>query len=215
MESQTKSDKTREKILQTANRLFNERGAYRVHTHHIAKAAGLSPGNLYYHFKNKEDIILALFQQMELFAPGSWTKEVGEDPQAFSGFVGFFFSQLCKYRFFFRELLPLLETDPRLAACWKKAFRVLSSVMEKAALRWVKHRMMHSFSSKREMHAFIDNAWTVALFSSAYLESSSTPSGKEMEKKSIQHFVCFLMPYHTKEGKRVLQEMALAFLRRI
>jgi len=37
-----------------------------VTTNHIA-AVGISPGNLYYHFRNKEGIIRAIFEQMDAY----------------------------------------------------------------------------------------------------------------------------------------------------
>ena len=45
---------TKEWILETACRLFNEYGTAAISTKRIAKEMGISPGNLYYHFKNKE-----------------------------------------------------------------------------------------------------------------------------------------------------------------
>ena len=53
----------RERILDAALALFNDSGTARISTNHIAAAAGISPGNLYYHFQNKEEIIRALFER--------------------------------------------------------------------------------------------------------------------------------------------------------
>ena len=52
--------KTKDKIIATAIDLFNIHGTKAISTNHIAKEMGISPGNLYYHFRSKNDIIRSI-----------------------------------------------------------------------------------------------------------------------------------------------------------
>ena len=53
--------KTRDRIVEASLELFNAQGERSVTTNHIAAHLGMSPGNLYYHFRNKQAIIALLF----------------------------------------------------------------------------------------------------------------------------------------------------------
>ena len=56
---------TRDRILDASLRLFNEEGVAKVSTHRIAAEIGISPGNLHYHFKTKQQIVVWLFRRFE------------------------------------------------------------------------------------------------------------------------------------------------------
>jgi AcrR family transcriptional regulator len=109
---------TSEKILDTALRLFNKSGTAEVSTNHIAEAAGISPGNLYYHFRNKQEIIRGLFQRLnsiwEAYQPLPQDRvPVLEDLKTV---IEANYQIIWQYRFAYRELVALLRQDAILRA---------------------------------------------------------------------------------------------------
>jgi AcrR family transcriptional regulator len=54
-----KSERTRQRIIQAANRLFYRRGYNRTSFTDIVDAAGVPRGNIYYYFRTKEEILRA------------------------------------------------------------------------------------------------------------------------------------------------------------
>ena len=57
--------KTNEKIRNQALILFNDKGVDQVSSLEISQALKISYGNLTYHYKKKDDIVLALYSQMQ------------------------------------------------------------------------------------------------------------------------------------------------------
>ena len=60
----TKSEQTRALILETAMRLFQERGYDKTTMRAIAKEAGVSVGNAYYYFAGKEHLIQGFYDRI-------------------------------------------------------------------------------------------------------------------------------------------------------
>ena len=109
--------RTRERILETALTLFNRDGEPHVTTADIADEMNISPGNLYYHSRNKDDIIGALFGDFErditplMQSPARNAANV-ED---FWLFVHLLFERMWAYRFFYRDLDEITSRAPALA----------------------------------------------------------------------------------------------------
>jgi AcrR family transcriptional regulator len=116
--------RTRERILELALRLFNEFGEPSITTTIIAEQMGISPGNLYYHFRNKDDIVDSIFAQFEseilrmLSVPADRRPNI-EDVWLYLHLI---FELHWRYRFFYRDLSDLLSRNRRLERQFKQIY---------------------------------------------------------------------------------------------
>ncbi|MCP3162383.1 TetR/AcrR family transcriptional regulator [Myxococcus qinghaiensis] len=58
------TEERRQQIVSGLLRVMSERGYERASVNEIAKAAGLSPGLVHYHFSDKQEILLVLVEQL-------------------------------------------------------------------------------------------------------------------------------------------------------
>jgi AcrR family transcriptional regulator len=56
----------RERLLESAKRLFSQRGYYATSVEDIVESAGLSKGAFYFYFKSKEELFKSLVEEMHL-----------------------------------------------------------------------------------------------------------------------------------------------------
>lgn len=111
----------RERILEAGLQLLNEEGAQAAGTTRIAQALGISPGNLYYHFKNREEIVRGLFADIDAALRAMIIENAVPpiSPEQFAGFYLRSFDVAWNYRFFFGGLHHLLRQDEALALAYR------------------------------------------------------------------------------------------------
>ncbi|EER61682.1 transcriptional regulator, TetR family [Acidovorax delafieldii 2AN] len=107
--------RTAERILEVTLDLFNRFGEPNVSTTLISAELGISPGNLYYHYPAKDELINALFDRYEhalneLLGAADNVRNV-EDAWFF---VHTLFEIIWQYRFLYRDLNDLLSKNRRL-----------------------------------------------------------------------------------------------------
>jgi AcrR family transcriptional regulator len=116
MATQTKKPRrTAERILDTTLELFNRFGEPNVSTTLISNELGISPGNLYYHYPAKEELITRLFERYdaaltELLRAADDVRNV-EDAWLFFHML---FELIWGYRFLYRDLNDLLSNNRKL-----------------------------------------------------------------------------------------------------
>ena len=108
--------RTVERILAESLRLFNAHGEANVTTATIAGSLEMSPGNLYYHFRNKEQIVEALFRRFEARIdidprPSGDAAQAMEDLWLYLHLV---LEAIWDFRFLYRNLDDLVARNRRL-----------------------------------------------------------------------------------------------------
>ncbi len=110
-----KPRRTAERILEVTLDLFNRFGEPNVSTTLISAELGISPGNLYYHYPAKDELINALFDRYEkalneLLRAADGVRNV-EDAWLFFHMM---FELIWDHRFLYRDLNDLLSNNRRL-----------------------------------------------------------------------------------------------------
>ncbi len=153
--------KTRDRILHISLALFNERGERTVTTNHIAAAMGISPGNLYYHFRNKTEIIKELMDTYQhetiavLSLPSDRALTVNDKVQYFQALS----QQLWKYRFLHRDIHHLMDSNADFKQMYPKFAGQIMQKGKQIYQGFVDAGLMDINSS--EIEALIINIWIV------------------------------------------------------
>jgi AcrR family transcriptional regulator len=104
--------RTAERILEVALALFNRFGEPHVSTTLIASELRISPGNLYYHYPAKDELVNSLYQryQKALFPLLNAAPEVRDVEDAWF-FMHSLFERVWEFRFLYRDLGDLLTRN--------------------------------------------------------------------------------------------------------
>jgi AcrR family transcriptional regulator len=125
--------RTRERIIEMSLKLYNEYGEPNVTTTVIADEMNISPGNLYYHFRNKDEITDSVFEgfekEMDQLLDLPKDRQLNIEDAWF--FLHLLFEAIWRYRCFYRDLNDLLSRNRKL----EMQFQRILDRKNKAALR--------------------------------------------------------------------------------
>ncbi|KLV05685.1 TetR/AcrR family transcriptional regulator [Photobacterium ganghwense] len=201
--------KTRDRIILAALELFNESGEPNITTNHIAAHLGISPGNLYYHFRNKEEIIHSIFDQYAHdlrihFQPLDLQQITADNLLAYLDSV---FMLMWRYRFFYANLPDILRRDAELQQKYLLAQEGLhQNIMA----------MMKSFRAgdllaldDTELGALV-NTLKLVVSSWIFYQSAQAP-GAEITKsviyQGVLQILAIVRPLTTDKGRDYVREL--------
>jgi AcrR family transcriptional regulator len=196
----SKSEATKARILDAARGLFNEHGTASISTNRIAAEAGLSPGNLYYHYADKKEIIRALLAQMIS------SHEVSAEGETLSALRGRLVrgSELAwHYRFFGREMVALLRADPDLARTYREVYHRRRDEWAALAEQMVAQGLVRPLDSLAELTTVI---WLIAENWITFLDITGDPDDPAQVARQADLVRAVLEPHLTAKARRLWTE---------
>lgn len=201
--------KTRDKIILESLRLFNEKGERQVTTNHIAAHLGISPGNLYYHFRNKEDIIQCIFEQYIEHMRESFLPAQSSDPAEvfLQQYCDDVFDSVWRFRFFHSSMPGIVLRDKALHKKYLAAHGLLGERAKFAVIKLKRDKIIDieddEIDDLIELMRVVGSFWTSYLMANTIDERIS----KSRVYKGVAKILSLLWPYTTPEGKQRLSKL--------
>ena len=204
----TQATGNRRRIIEATLEMCNASGERNVTTNHICAHLGISPGNLYYHFRNKQEIIFEIYQRLEvemlaiLHLPEGRRTEM----QDIFNYVNALFQHIWRYRFFFHDVAWMLENSPQLKLRYPQLTdQVLASGRaiygDLAAVGLMQ-------ANQQEIESLTLNSWIVLTYWLTYerIHSGADRSSGHLTQ-GIRQFVALFYAYLTPQAKAYTDEL--------
>ncbi len=198
--------RTKERILGAAVRLFNESGTAAVSTNHIAVEAGISPGNLYYHYRNKEEVIRAIWARVDDLWGEAYALPSGRTPtlEDMRSMVEETFAVIWDYRFFYRELSALARRDPELRLAYSKVYKRGLAGTESLLHSFIEAGVVEEVEDPLAVPRLAKVLMLVAEFWLPAAEITGETPERDLTREGVSLMMQVLAPYLTDEGTREL-----------
>ncbi|MBR9910110.1 MAG: TetR/AcrR family transcriptional regulator [Gammaproteobacteria bacterium] len=127
--------KTKEKILVVSLELFNELGIANLAAIDVANEMDISPGNLYYHYKGKGEILATLLERYERTLQDGFRNPIRAANAGEESWLYFYAlaELMYNYRFLFRSIADIKESFPDVERCINRIllskFNVVSDIL--------------------------------------------------------------------------------------
>ena len=187
----------RQRIIEAAIELMNKNGSV-VGTNQLTEHLPISPGNLYYHFRNREEILIEVLTrlrsdldaQLEL-APGE-TLDAGRLARCFTGGA----RVLWQHRFFFSSAMELVVKDKSLSKQYREfCIRGTAQVRTIVQLAVTAAPGLQKLTTA-ERDKLAENMWVLWTSWPRYTEVINGYQLQEKEiKRSHEHLALLLKPY--------------------
>lgn len=203
-----KNNKTKARILDKSIEMFNARQASNVSTVQISKCMGISPGNLYYYYANKEEIIRRVWEERICGEIGAIAEEAEkmDSEEKLKAYCGKYAEHCIRYRFFYLEMPTLFANDGELKKSYSEtaeketdfAVKILDDFLEEGIIEEIdgKYKRLTGMNLMTVMR----DAWTDA-FCFGSKKASETDDAAVYTEYMWERIKAFIRPYMRDKDK--------------
>lgn len=204
---------TRERILETSLAMFNALGEPNVTTNHIADETGISPGNLYYHFRSKDDIVEHLFADYEarideaLLLPTARRAHL-EDLWLQ---LHLLFEAIGQYRFLHRDLVDILSRNRRLRTRFARLLDRAAASATALLRALADDGVLHADAD--DLRVLVENAIALITFWVGYdsVRGGRGEGATGDPRLGMQRVIALLAPYLDEDARAHLGMLAASY----
>jgi AcrR family transcriptional regulator len=207
--------RTRERILETSLDLFNRFGESHITTADIAGEMNISPGNLYYHFRNKDDIIGELYAAYEARVMPLLDDPDGRhvDVEDIWLLLHLLFEHMWAYRFLYRDLDEIASRNHRIGTRFGVLLRRSEATMAELCRGMVTAGSMRA--SEGEIAAVARNVVLVSTYWMSFHRLSRTARGDADDidlGRGAYQVLALIAPFLVGDARALLDRLGRDYL---
>ena len=202
------------KIIEASLLLFNEEGERQISTNHIAAYLGISPGNLYYHFRSKDEIIIQLYKRyseelLALLTDRPLPLSIVELVEYLAGV----YNIMWRYRFLFSDVNSLLSRSNELLGEYHDFTQTrIAPLMVRQLISFAEMGIIQG--TEEEMRSLAMNMWIITKY---WFDFDSSMRGRmglseDSKLRGIERTLSLLRPFlnleYLAEFDQVMAELA-------
>ncbi len=189
---------TKQKILESAIRLFNWDDMANVRLQQIADETGISVGNLAYHYKNKEAIVTAVYEGLfEEFGQILSTYMSNPKLSDFNTQMEQYHRFFSKYKFYLIDLFEIERSYPLIMDRWRECVNKMMLQIRKRLDYNVQRGVLHPEPMPGAYDTLTNNIWMTIVFWKPRQLLKAQPVDEILFKRTVWEHI---IPHFTPKG---------------
>ena len=192
--------KTKDKIKKVSRELFNEKGFKNVTLREVAKELSISYGNVTYHFKTKEELIVSLFEDMQKETEAiQGTMNANNLLEGILNGPKITFDISMKYAFLYVDFIEIKRSYPDLVLQMEQTIKTRKVVYLHILTQLQLEGTLRQDLSPNDLDYLMDLSGAIRTFFFINLNPTDF-SDPDLKDRYVNYINKLLFPYLTKEG---------------